>query len=1112
MIRLLISTLGTFFMLVGVNAQLHPFYDMQNGTIQSTTCGVLFRDNGGGSDYTNSFSGTITFIPGIVNNKISINFLSFNTESGWDKMTIYDGPDDTYPILIADYSGSVIPVGNPFISTAIGGEITIKFTSDGSVSRSGWEAEVTCQSPPSCPDPITISAPSILWDQAEISWLENGSASLWDIEYVGSGNPPTGVPSVSGVNANPYILTGLTPDTEYDLYVRSDCGGGDRSTWSGPYTFSTTIRTGLVYVASSSGVMNGVYSNMGEAFSKINDGTHQGDIVITVGDGPGQTILEPVEAKLNKSGVGAVQYGSVLIHPGGTNITIKGEITNNSSGNCCYPGGVLSLFEANNVTIDGRQSGQGSTIDLSIENTSVHSKASAMTFINASNNILEYVTLKSSNSGTSGGYGTLSFKDNNASGGDPGCDNNRVENCHFTLSGTDMPNVAIASDGVPGTEEHNDNILINNTITNFKRYGIWLGGGSSDGGNRDWIIEENQIYQMASVTFSSANMAGICVGTPFSSSGSEAGTFRIANNRIGGNGSGGNWEAVTTIGSRYLAGVFVNTTVLTSETNITGNQISDFHVTVNESNYSSANPSFSGILVTNGLVTVERNLIGSMQTPTIFLENTTSGGFACGIHVKTPTDAGIIIQGNRIGGVSLTSGSGKFGTFYGIRNENNSSGDFITSEISYNKVAYLISSKCNYLTGIYAEGNIFNNSVLDIDFVGAASFSELKGIHSFGGRRVENNEVILGVNKSGTVIAVNDDLTGIQRSQYPGDFHHNSVLIQGQTNGGESTYSFKMDNLGVGSTFENNLLYNARLGGSGNHFSVYTSETNTADIVMNNNAYLTEEGGNNYTGYWTGNRISLTDWSVITGELDAIGETSFIKPAATLFPYLSMDSLIVTDNWLVAGTYTLSADIDNVGRATPPTIGAYEISSPLPIELLYFSGFKKEERVNTLEWVTLTESQNERFDVERSRDGVVWDKIGEVSGAGTSWEERYYTLNDDSPEQQNYYRLKQIDYDGKFTYSTILLIQNSADKSKFSEGYPNPVSDYHFIRLMLDVAHLKVTLYDGAGAKVWDTKFFNKEAGQVLSIDMSELESGTYHLSLEGENLIEKRKVIVVKN
>lgn len=96
--------------------------------------------------------------------------------------------------------------------------------------------------------------------------------------------------------------------------------------------------------------------------------------------------------------------------------------------------------------------------------------------------------------------------------------------------------------------------------------------------------------------------------------------------------------------------------------------------------------------------------------------------------------------------------------------------------------------------------------------------------------------------------------------------------------------------------------------------------------------------------------------------------------------------------------------------------------------------------------------------------------------------------------------------------SPILLIQNSADKSKFSEGYPNPVSDYHFIRLMLDVAHLKVTLYDGAGAKVWDTKFFNKEAGQVLSIDMSELESGTYHLSLEGENLIEKRKVIVVKN
>ena len=87
--------------------------------------------------------------------------------------------------------------------------------------------------------------PDSLWTQnitatsAELKWRERGSATAWDIEYGNAGfTQGTGV-TVSGTNSNPYILSSLTPSTGYDWYVRSSCGGGNYSEWSGPVSFTT---------------------------------------------------------------------------------------------------------------------------------------------------------------------------------------------------------------------------------------------------------------------------------------------------------------------------------------------------------------------------------------------------------------------------------------------------------------------------------------------------------------------------------------------------------------------------------------------------------------------------------------------------------------------------------------------------------------------------------------------------------------------------------------------------------------------------------------------------------------------------------------------------------
>jgi hypothetical protein len=92
---------------------------------------------------------------------------------------------------------------------------------------------------PSCLPPGSLLATTYGY-QANLSWTEIGTATLWDIEWGPTPFTPTGTPTTAGLTNPNTILTGLTPVTGYAYYVRSNCGG-TYSTWSGPKTFTTTV-------------------------------------------------------------------------------------------------------------------------------------------------------------------------------------------------------------------------------------------------------------------------------------------------------------------------------------------------------------------------------------------------------------------------------------------------------------------------------------------------------------------------------------------------------------------------------------------------------------------------------------------------------------------------------------------------------------------------------------------------------------------------------------------------------------------------------------------------------------------------------------------------------
>ena len=118
------------------------------------------------------------------------------------------------------------------------------------------------------------------------------------------------------------------------------------------------------------------------------------------------------------------------------------------------------------------------------------------------------------------------------------------------------------------------------------------------------------------------------------------------------------------------------------------------------------------------------------------------------------------------------------------------------------------------------------------------------------------------------------------------------------------------------------------------------------------------------------------------------------------------------------------------------TLGNTDVSIPLPIELLEFKVFQEGKNV-VAEWTTVSELNNDFFTLERSPDANSWTSIVELQGAGTTNEVKEYQTIDDKPLRGlAYYRLKQTDFDGQYSYSPIKIVETEFTNN--IKIYPNP--------------------------------------------------------------------------
>ena len=194
------------------------------------------------------------------------------------------------------------------------------------------------------------------------------------------------------------------------------------------------------------------------------------------------------------------------------------------------------------------------------------------------------------------------------------------------------------------------------------------------------------------------------------------------------------------------------------------------------------------------------------------------------------------------------------------------------------------------------------------------------------------------------------------------------------------------------------------------------------------------------------------------------------------------------------GTYLVEVT-NSIATQLTLRSGDYSYTS-LPVTLTVFYGINNSEG-NLITWKTTSETNNSGFDIERSADAKTFEKIGFVDGNGDSRDNKTYNFTDQNPSSTTYYRLKQIDYDGKFEYSRIISVKN--DLSGISI-YPNPAGNQLFVKDLQKEE--SVTMRNSAGQTILHQTLLPKQP-----VNTTHISNGLYTITIGKET----RKVVIQK-
>jgi len=189
---------------------------------------------------------------------------------------------------------------------------------------------------------------------------------------------------------------------------------------------------------------------------------------------------------------------------------------------------------------------------------------------------------------------------------------------------------------------------------------------------------------------------------------------------------------------------------------------------------------------------------------------------------------------------------------------------------------------------------------------------------------------------------------------------------------------------------------------------------------------------------------------------------------------------------------------------------------PLPVEWLYIRGEWNQERdVNEITWATASEINSDYYIVERSYENEGFEDIGKVEAEGNTVAPTKYNFDDEDIDRNGkyYYRLRQVDLDGTYDYSDIVVITIDRKGDFKADVYPNPA--YRFVNVNIETSEtidVQAVILDATGKLVMDDVINGEMDSGIteIRIPLETLAAGTYIIRIvAGENVINKKVLVL---
>jgi len=221
-------------------------------------------------------------------------------------------------------------------------------------------------------------------------------------------------------------------------------------------------------------------------------------------------------------------------------------------------------------------------------------------------------------------------------------------------------------------------------------------------------------------------------------------------------------------------------------------------------------------------------------------------------------------------------------------------------------------------------------------------------------------------------------------------------------------------------------------------------------------------------------------------------------------------------NW--SSLTTILDSPNNKAEATTDNFSLFtlaSISTPLPIELINWTvkWLNNNKIQSILNWTTASEINNDYFEIQHTEDLSSWTIIGSIQASGNSSSTVNYEYIDNNPYSKiTYYRLKQVDYDGSFTYSNILALSKDNTVIEIINIYPNPAENTVFFEVLsTQNTNVIVHIIDPLGKAVFTRKAQVVVGKNLFNIDIRHFASGVYVLKVVTETGNHKTSKIFVK-